>query len=303
MDQPKIPKKRGRKPKNINNDCKKEEVKIPKKRGRKPKGGKIITENVNETTLNVSKPNIILHLKCNSQNKNCGTNNHSNNIKPFNINNINKNKDLNYDYFNDDKILDNNTKSINNNDSDIKLNDKEENNLTKININEKLKILQNQLHNNNISCKKSACFWCTYDFDNPPVYIPINKVDNNYNVYGCFCSPECSVSYLFKENIDDSTRFERYSLINNIYTKIYDYKKNIKPAPNPYYTLDKYYGNLTIAQYRKLLQYDRILFIIDKPLTKITPELHDENDDILSSSINNNILENESSYFKKSSYI
>jgi hypothetical protein len=91
-------------------------------------------------------------------------------------------------------------------------------------------------------------------------------------------------------------------MINNIYTKIYDYKKNIKPAPNPYYTLDKYYGNLSISEYRKLLQYDRILFIIEKPLTKITPELHDENDDILSTVLKSNFTDQDSSYFKKNNF-
>ena len=73
--------------------------------------------------------------------------------------------------------------------------------------------------------------------------------------------------------------WERYALLNNIYSKIYNYTKNIKPAPNPYYTLDKYYGNLTIQEYRKLLSNDRLLFVVDKPLTKIMPELYEENNE------------------------
>jgi hypothetical protein len=68
-------------------------------------------------------------------------------------------------------------------------------------------------------------------------------------------------------------------MLNNIYGKIYDYNKNIKLAPNPYYTLDKYYGNLSIQEYRQLLSYERLLLIIDKPLTKIFPELHEDNTD------------------------
>ena len=85
------------------------------------------------------------------------------------------------------------------------------------------------------------------------------------------------------ENIDTSSKFERYYILNHIYSKIYDYKKNIKPAPNPYYTLDKYYGNLTIQEYRKLLNNDRLLFVVDKPMTRILPELHDDNDDYMNS--------------------
>jgi len=124
-------------------------------------------------------------------------------------------------------------------------------------------------------------FWCSYDFDNPPIYIPRYELNNTYHCYGCFCSPECAVSYLFNEHIDVSTRVERYSLLNHIYCKIYDYNKNIKPAPNPHYLLDKFYGNLTIQEYRKLLKNERLLLIVDKPLTRILPELHEDNDDFL----------------------
>ena len=82
------------------------------------------------------------------------------------------------------------------------------------------------------------------------------------------------------ERIDSSVLWERYSLLNNIYGKILKYKKNIKPAPNPFYTLEKYYGNLTIEEYRKLLKIDNLLLVVDKPLTKILPEVHEDNNDI-----------------------
>ena len=98
-------------------------------------------------------------------------------------------------------------------------------------------------------------------------------------VYGCFCSPECAVAYLNKENIDSSTRWERYALLNNLYGKTLNYEKSIKPSPDPFYTLEKYYGNLSIFEYRKLLTNNHILLIINKPLTKILPELHEEKAD------------------------
>ena len=147
-------------------------------------------------------------------------------------------------------------------------------------INQKLKSLAVNLHTNNISDKRSACFACTCDFDNPPIYIPKYELNGSYHVYGCFCSPECACYYLFNQsNIDESTRFERYHLLNHLYGKIYNYEKNIKPAPDPYYTLDKYYGNLSIQEYRKLLKHDRLLLVVDKPLTRSLPELHEDNDE------------------------
>jgi len=151
----------------------------------------------------------------------------------------------------------------------------------------KLKQLEHNLHINNVNNKKSACFWCTCDFDNPPVYVPKHFINGTYHVYGCFCSPECGVAHLMNEPIDSSAKFERYHLLNHIYSKIYDYKKNIKPAPNPYYMLEKFYGNLSIQEYRALLRNERLFLIVDKPLTRILPELHEDNDEFI---LNNKII-------------
>ena len=148
-------------------------------------------------------------------------------------------------------------------------------------INAKLKRLKIHLYKNHNYEKKSACFWCTYDYDNPTCYIPKYEMDDKIYGYGSFCRPECAVAYLMKENIDDSMKFERYHLLNQIYSKVYDFKKNIKPAPNPYYLLEKFYGNLTIQEYRKLLKTEHMLLVIEKPLTRILPELHEDNEDIL----------------------
>ena len=156
----------------------------------------------------------------------------------------------------------------------------EKKNLTK-SIHKKLTDLSYKLHNN-ISDNKSACFWCTCKFDNPNIYIPSNTTYENIDVYGCFCSPECAASYLMEENIDTSTKFERYSMLNNIYGSIYNYKRNIKFAPNPYYTLDKFCGNMTIEEFRNLSKIDNSIIILNKPITRIYPEMFEE------SNVNNN---------------
>ncbi len=116
----------------------------------------------------------------------------------------------------------------------------------------KLNTLKQNLRCNNVSDKRAACFWCTYEFDNPAVYIPRQYNGDCLEVYGCFCSPECALSYLKNEQIDDSTKWERYALLNNVYSKIYDYNKSIKPAPDPHYTLDKTYGNLSKQEKQKI---------------------------------------------------
>jgi|TARA_B110000971_G_C19757699_1_gene384966 hypothetical protein len=83
------------------------------------------------------------------------------------------------------------------------------------------------------------------------------------------------------ETLDSSSKFERYQLLNYLYAKVYDYKNNIKPAPNPHYTLSKYFGNLSIQEYRALFNTDRLYLVLDKPLTRSLPELHEDNDDFI----------------------
>jgi hypothetical protein len=154
-------------------------------------------------------------------------------------------------------------------------------------INKKLKLLEQRLHKNQMNDKKSACFWCTYEFDNPTIYIPKHSINDKQYVYGCFCSPECAVAHLMEEKIDTSVKFERYSLLNHMYSKVYGYEKNIKPAPHPHYILDKYFGNLNIQEYRSLFRKERLFLVIDKPLTHVLPELLEDNDDYF---INNMII-------------
>lgn len=242
----------------------------PKKRGRKPKGGKIIKNKEQKGKKNekLPHPNIILHLKASTKEVSSDSLNKEY-LTPYNSN-LNKTKQLTFDTLN--------TVSSSNEKYSYQENNSEEDNNYK-EIWEKLHHLKKSLHHNQLVTKRSACFWCSYPFDNPPIHIPNQKRGETIEVYGSFCSPECAAAFLKKEQIDESTRWERYAMLNNIYGKIYNYEKSIKPAPDPYYTLDKYHGNLNINEYRKLLFDDRLLLVVDKPLTKIVPELYEENNE------------------------
>ena len=273
---------------------------IAKKRGRKPKGGKIIQQILPLNNVKEAKPNVILHLKCSI--KDLQTSNlFGSNLDGFSFSNVHN---LPFDVINGENNNNNNNTNANLNefinppaklseyendvdttDYDIDNNKNKESDIRE--IWKKLKILEHNLHINSTDNKKSACFWDTCEFDNPPVYIPKHFINDTYQVYGCFCSPECAVAHLMEENIDTSVKFERYQLINHIYSKVYNYCKNIKPAPNPYYMLEKYYGNLSIQEFRSLLRNERLFLVVDKPLTRVMPELHEDNDDFI---INNKII-------------
>tara|TARA_Y100000389_G_C17467726_1_gene527219 strand:- start:3746 stop:4741 length:996 start_codon:yes stop_codon:yes gene_type:complete len=264
-------------------------VKIPKKRGRKPKGGKVVKSQINNISQDNNEQNIIsiMHLKCKiSDLTESKLINYDIEYSPNIVNNIepyaNENNYCDFDSSMNNKSSKQNTITI----SDVtaieeNISPQTENKAiqkNKKNILNKLKDLEKDLNTNNIE-KTSACFWCTYDFTSNPIYIPSLYFKKKYDVYGCFCSPECACAYLFKENIDENTKFERYQLLNYLYGNIYNYKKEIKMAPDPYYTLNKFYGNLTIQEYRQLLDYDRLLLVINKPVTKIFPEIHEDNND------------------------
>lgn len=275
---------------------------VAKKRGRKPKGGKIIQQATPLTNTVEPKPNVILHLKCSLKDLDAGTGNNVD-IQSFDIQNS---VHLTFDVIDpdvgnfDQHVLANNEIKTTHHkiiEDELEADDVKINKETDCKeVWKKLKALEHSLHVNNICDKKSACFWCTYDFDNPPVYIPKYFIKDSYQVYGCFCSPECATAHLMEENIDSSAKFERYHLLNHVYSKIYNYDKNIKPAPNPYYMLEKYYGNLSIQEYRSLLRNERLFLIVDKPLTRILPELHEDNDDFI---INNKIIPSNAYQIKK----
>ncbi len=174
-------------------------------------------------------------------------------------------------------------------------------NLNERDIWKKINQLKLSFHKSDIcqnirGAQRSACFWCTCEFDSPAIYIPKSVLKDMYNVYGCFCSPECAAAFLMNESIDTSTKFERYHLLNSLYGKIYKYEKSIKIAPNPYYLLNKFYGTLTIQEYRKLFQSDQMIYVVNKPLTHILPELYEDNNDFL---LNNKIIPTNSVNLKK----
>lgn len=305
-----VKKKRGRKKKSeLANEPEKaapQEPAVPKKRGRKPKGGKLIKKPIENNDENNPISNVILHLKCSLSDidtagfsitdplsykptipPNIMTyNEKENHFTDFQNNELTDLSNYAYDGVSESKQVENicnvcqnkGNKPIDiNEDDDIDIRD----------INQKLKEIKLQLYKDSNPDKKSACFWCTYEYDNTTCYIPKYELDGDINGYGSFCRPECAAAYLLKENIDDSAKFERYQLLNNIYGKVYNYNKNIKPSPNPYYLLDKFYGNLTIQEYRKLLKSEHMLLVLDKPLTRILPELHEDLTD--STDMNKNI--------------
>lgn len=217
-----------------------------KKRGRKPKGGNIIPQ----AAVNIDPPilcsNVILHLKC--------------------------------------FLKDLNTIPSNENDHNHELES------TSSSISSSIQTINPKIINiyvNNINNKR--CFWDTCCFENEPILIPkIRDLNGTWEGYGCFCSIQCAVAYLFRENLDTSIKFERYSYILTVYSYLLNNNDHnntsintsmyIYPACDPNYSLNKFYGNLTINEYRKHLNMNKFYVTVFKPLTRILPEIHEDHE-------------------------
>lgn len=276
-------KKRGRKPKI---KPKEELNKVPKKRGRKPK---IKEKTENEITHSTNVENIILNLPIDQElldnisktnqpeayNKNTSLFHITDKDNLLKYNNKQKNPNLN---------INNNLENEIDNEN---INNKKEYSIKSTNLIEQIKETRAKeiedlfssnnftyidLYNNHIEFPKKTsihCFWDGEPFDNQPFSIPFKKENNKYHMFGIFCSCECAVSYLFNMQIENNVLWERYSLLNTLYSKD---NNTIKPAL-PKMCLKKYGGLKTIKEFRANLT--KSYNIIMPPMIGIIPLLEE----------------------------
>lgn len=284
---------------------------VKKRRGRKPKGGKVVVDNKKEINSTLIKlPNIILQLNCSSSelyelNKN-------NDIKDItcydpNIEDVKPNEEDSsisknaFQYKNDNPTPEDNksnkimiTKTVETNyNTQIKNEVRNEinRNIDIQNLNTKIVELSEQLENN-ITNDKSNCFWDTEEFNyNNKICIPKYILNDCYYVYGCFCSLNCAVASLFNEDIESSVKWERYALLVQMYSSVLDYDINIIPSPDPKYTLEKFYGNMNIEEYRNLYCLKLYVYIYDKPLICNLPG-------VFTDKTHSTIMDNDNSKYK-----
>jgi hypothetical protein len=280
-------KKRGRKPKNKVDNPIDELPKLPKKRGRKPKE---VVVTVQPNTI--KEEPIILHLPL----KHIGNTNEIYIPKPF----------IDIDKFNSKFKNINNDETINNIETTI---DEiaEPNVITKYNklcseynnVIERDKVFPIFLEFNEHNKKKKwpnstniDCLWCCHSFDSFPFGIPIKNYDDIFYMFGNFCSAECCAAYNF-DNINTCESYERYSLINYLYSN----NKEIKLA-GPRLSLKKFGGQLSINEFRKNNNiYNKNYKLLIPPMISLIPLIEEVNltDDNINIDNNDNLfnLDNE----------
>tara|TARA_Y100000310_G_C20571752_1_gene758410 strand:+ start:129 stop:1109 length:981 start_codon:yes stop_codon:yes gene_type:complete len=124
-----------------------------------------------------------------------------------------------------------------------------------------------------------CCFWCTEPFDGFPIGLPVMMHQGIFYVDGCFCSPECAAAYNF-DNTESTLVWERYSLLNLLYTKMINNVTTDIQIAAPRQALKKFGGILSIEEYREFNNnYYKQYKVITPPMISILPSLEKTDSD------------------------
>lgn len=222
---------------------------IPKKRGRKPKQlKKEEIEPTKEEVINSENENIILHLPITM--KDIATTEVKDNdwfirseselVKP-----IKKQLNLKKDKTESSSEEISTIESI--------ISEPQE----KVNLN----VLKIITHNMNFKAN-TKCWWCRNSFETVPVQLPEEYFSGIFHCIGHFCSYNCAKAYNL--DLNDSLVWKRESLINLLYVQTYSEDKEITTAPS-WMVLDDYGGTLTIEQFRKNFTNNTTNYLVLRP--------------------------------------
>lgn len=112
----------------------------------------------------------------------------------------------------------------------------------------------------------TACFWCCHSFPWKASVLPISydAYETLYTCEGHFCSPECSLAYLYAEpNLSDVARWTRHALLEDLYRTLYTTRELI-PAPARS-TLRLFGGPLNIEQFREQTSFSEDMISVQLP--------------------------------------
>ena len=107
-----------------------------------------------------------------------------------------------------------------------------------------------------------SCFWCCENFSGRPCIIPSHVINDVWNVYGNFCTPQCAMAYLVNQSIDTHVRWERIALLNRLYSTFT--RGRIYPAPSRE-TLQRFGGTVSSDEFRKICEVQRIRIDMHMP--------------------------------------
>lgn len=135
------------------------------------------------------------------------------------------------------------------------------------------------------------CFWCCHPFDSIPCVIPSDIKEAVWQVYGNFCSPECAVAYLFYERLDSNVQWERYAMLNSLYTADAEIKAGsstgIRSAPKRE-ILRIFGGSMDIREFRAIVHEKKLrIDVLTPPMVSIIQTMDTKPIDFYDQSLRN----------------
>ncbi len=92
------------------------------------------------------------------------------------------------------------------------------------------------------------CWWCRHQFDETPCCVPKEKTkEGMYNVYGCFCSFNCTLAFIYDEN---NNIWSKINLLKELCLIIKNEELNIEQAAPSWKMLTTYGGIVSIDNFR-----------------------------------------------------
>jgi hypothetical protein len=137
-----------------------------------------------------------------------------------------------------------------------------------------------------------ACFWDCHTFRGVPCVIPIGIEEGIWRVYGNFSSPECAAAYLFHERLDSHVQWERYALLNRLYSSYLKEtdQKSVRLAP-PRTILRLFGGTQDITEYRDIITDRRMrVDVMTPPMISIIQVMDTKPIDFYDASMKNTFI-------------
>jgi hypothetical protein len=132
-----------------------------------------------------------------------------------------------------------------------------------------------------------ACFWDCHTVKGSPFVIPVAIEEDIWRVYGNFCCPECAAAYLFNERLDANVQWERYALLNRLYS---DNETSVRMAP-PRSTLRLFGGSLDISEFRGMIAEKRMrIDVMTPPMISIIQVMDTKPIDFYDASMKNTFI-------------
>lgn len=118
------------------------------------------------------------------------------------------------------------------------------------------------------------CYWCCHGFNTRPLGMPVKHKNGKFLLSRNYCSWNCMIAHLFQ--MKEYDMYEKYQLINYMYSKIYDCPPvKIRPAPARE-VLKVFGGILSIEEFREsALLLNKTYEVMYPPMTSMIPQIEE----------------------------